>query len=945
MLALATALSLVLAAAPAPAAGATARRAAADVLPYRAAERTLANGLRVVVVPTGIPGLVSLQISIQTGSRNEIEAGRSGFAHLFEHLMFRGTRAYPAERYQEILTRMGAQQNAYTETDRTVYHVTIAREDLPRMLELEADRFLNLDVGADAFRTETRAVLGEYDKNASNPSEKLDEAQRAAAFRVHPYRHTTMGFLADIEDMPNQHEYARLFRARWYRPELATIVIAGDVMADRVLPLVEKAFGGWRRGAPHVEIPREPPPAGPAYAHVPWATPALPWVTIAIRAPAFSPTSREWAAARLLLSLGFGETSDVYRQLVVDEQVVDQLSVDSSPTVDPGLFTVSARLRRAEDALRVRDDLLRVLARARAAPPDPGLLADEIAATRSTFVRSLDSTEAIAEVVARYSVFERSFATANRAYRTLAEVTPADVQRAARTFATDAGLVVTTLSHDPLPAGIEVAPPLDGLAPAAAEGPDVPVVQVATPLPVVTLKLLFQAGSARDPAGKEGLAAIAADLLAGGGSRRMRIEEIRAALHPLSASFDAQVDKELVTLTGTFPREGWERFVEVALPQLTDPGFREEDFRRVKDAHRAALVQDLRESNDEELAKERLQANVYAGTAYGHPPQGTVAGIDATSLEDVRAFVRERYARADVVVGVGGDVPPGLLPAVRRALAALPLGAPPPRTEVRGRRPKGLEVEIVEKDTRGTALSLGHPLDVLRGDPDFVPLLVARTWLGEHRSSTSHLYQRIREVRGLSYGAYAYLEAFPRGMFELVPDPNVARRAQLFELWIRPVTPRNAPMALRIALWELRRLVEDGLDDAQFRQARDYLAKNVLMLAARQDDQVGAALDARWYGTPDYASYVRDRLVTLTREEVNAAVRRHLSPDDLSIVAVTRDARALADALLSDAPSAVSYDVDQPAALLDEDRRIGATKLGIRPGAIRTTPADEVFAR
>jgi len=244
-------------------------------------------------------------------------------------------------------------------------------------------------------------------------------------------------------------------------------------------------------------------------------------VTVAIHGPAFSPDSREWAAARLLLALGFGETSDVYRRLVVDEQVVDQLSVDTSPTVDPGLLTVSARLRRPEDALRVRDELLRVLARARAAPPDAATLAGEIAAARSAFIRSLDSTEAIADAVARFSTFERSFDTANRAYRTLAQVTPADVHRAARTYATDEGLVVTTLSHEALPAGIDAIPALDRLAPAApAQGSEIPVVQVQTPLPVVTLKLLFQAGSARDPAGKEGLAGVAADLLAGGGSRR-----------------------------------------------------------------------------------------------------------------------------------------------------------------------------------------------------------------------------------------------------------------------------------------------------------------------------------------------------------------------------------------------------------------------------------------
>jgi zinc protease len=939
MLALASALSLALLA------GATPPSArSASILPFRSVERTLPNGLRVIVVPTAFPGVVSLQIAIQAGSRNEVEPGRSGFAHLFEHLMFRGTRAWPAEQYQRVLTAMGARQNAYTEEDHTVFHVTATKEDLPRLLELEADRFMNLEVGVDAFRTETRAVLGEYDKSASNPLERLEEAQRGAAFRVHPYRHPTMGLLADVEDMPNQHEYARLFRARWYRPELATVVIAGDVVPEQVLPLVERRFGAWKRGGARPAIPAEPPPAGPAYAHVAWATSTAPWVTVAIRAPAFSPTSREWAAARTLFSLGFGETSETYRRLVVEEQVVDRLTVDTSPNVDPGLFTVSARVRRPEDMVGVRDALLAVLARARVTPPDAALLADELAAARSAFLRSLDSTEAIAEAVTRVAVFERSAGTLERLHRTLAAVTPDDVLRAARAFATDAGIVVTTLSQGPPPPGLEAIPPLASLAPAPREA-DVPVVRVPSPLPVVTLKLLFQAGSARDPAGKEGLAALAADLLAGGGSRRLRIDEIRAALHPLSATLEAQVDRELTVLTGTFPRDGWERFLDVALPQLTDPGFREEDFRRVKEEHRAALLQDLRESNEEELAKERLQADVFAGTPYGHPSLGTVAGLDAITLDDVRTFVRERFVQADVTVGLGGDAPPALLPRLRRALAALPVGKAPAPLRVEGHRTKGLEVEIVQKDTRGTALSLGHPLDVLRGDPDFVPLLVARTWLGEHRSATSRLYQRIREVRGLSYGAYAYLEAFPRGMFQLVPDSNLGRRAQLLEIWIRPVTPRNAPMALRIALHELRSLVDEGLTEEEFQQARAYLAKNVLLLSPRQDDEVGAALDARWFGTPAYATYVRDALARLTREEVNAAMRRHLTPDDLTVVAVTKDAQALADALLSDAPATVAYENDQPAVLLEEDRRIGAMRLGLSPGAVRITPVGEVFAR
>ncbi|MDQ2980508.1 MAG: insulinase family protein, partial [Acidobacteriota bacterium] len=144
-----------------------------DVFPFAAVEKTLANGLKVIVVPTGFPNIVSLQIPVQTGSRNEVEPGKSGFAHFFEHMMFRGTKAYPAEKYQEILTRVGARQNASTSDDFTSYYTTFSKEDLETMLEVEADRFQHLDYSVEGFKTEARAILGEYNKNSANPFQKM----------------------------------------------------------------------------------------------------------------------------------------------------------------------------------------------------------------------------------------------------------------------------------------------------------------------------------------------------------------------------------------------------------------------------------------------------------------------------------------------------------------------------------------------------------------------------------------------------------------------------------------------------------------------------------------------------------------------------------------------------------------------------------------------------
>ena len=130
-------------------------------------------------------------------------------------------------------------------------------------------------------------------------------------------------------------------------------------------------------------------------------------------------------------------------------------------------------------------------------------------------------------------------------------------------------------------------------------------------------------------------------MIADAGSQAMTIDEIKKALFPMAASFDAQVDKEMTTFTARVHRDNWERFAAIALPQLAEPGFREEDFRRLKDQQKNALVEDLRTNNEEELGKERLQALVFAGTPYGHPVLGTVAGIEAITLDDVKDFVRD----------------------------------------------------------------------------------------------------------------------------------------------------------------------------------------------------------------------------------------------------------------------------------------------------------------
>jgi zinc protease len=479
---------------------------------------------------------------------------------------------------------------------------------------------------------------------------------------------------------------------------------------------------------------------------------------------------------------------------------------------------------------------------------------------------------------------------------------------------------------------------------AEASAPKFALLEQATPSPLLRVKLLFTAGSAHDPAGKEGLAQLAAEMIASGGSSTLRIDEINRALFPIAGAFSALVDKEMTTFTAVVHRDNAARFFDIVLPQLLTPGFRDDDFARLKEMQLNELVQDLRASNEEELGKERLQVNLFAGSAYAHPVLGTASGIGATTLDDVRAFVAERYVQANLTLGLSGELPAELRARLLRELSALPEGSAAVPPTIAPPTLERITVEIVEKETRAVAISFGHPTAVTRTHTDFAALWLARSWLGEHRASNGRLFLRLREVRGLNYGNYAYIEAFPRGMYQFFPDANLGRRAQAFEIWVRPVQPQHAVFALKAALFELRSLIERGLSDEEFEATRQYLSKNVFVMTKTQDEQLGYALDSRWYGMGGFVETIRAELATLTRERVNEAIRRHLSGDRLSVVMIAKDAAALCDELLSGSFTAIAYESPKPDDVLAEDQLIGAIQLGLGPADVRITPVDEVFA-
>jgi zinc protease len=286
--------------------------------PWEYDMRDLPNGLRVVTVPTDFPNVVALYIVVRTGSRNEVEPGKTGFAHLFEHMMFRGTKRFPPAKYDQVIKEMGAARNAYTTDDRTVYHTTFSKEDLEKIMEVEADRFQNLSYPEAVFRTESLAVLGEYNKNSQSPTRQLFEVLRDKAFDRHTYKHTTMGFLRDIKNMPNQYQYSLQFFDRWYRPEHTSIIVVGDVTVEEVAGLVDKYWSGWERGSFEAKIPAEPQQQGPRTDHIDWPTPTLPWLAVAFKGAAYSDTETDQVTLDIISFLGFDSSSDLYKKVVLE---------------------------------------------------------------------------------------------------------------------------------------------------------------------------------------------------------------------------------------------------------------------------------------------------------------------------------------------------------------------------------------------------------------------------------------------------------------------------------------------------------------------------------------------------------------------------------------------------------------------------------------------------
>ena len=463
--------------------------------------------------------------------------------------------------------------------------------------------------------------------------------------------------------------------------------------------------------------------------------------------------------------------------------------------------------------------------------------------------------------------------------------------------------------------------------------------------PTITFRIWFKVGSQNDPAGKEGLASLTAAMVSDAGTRQNSYDQILKKLYPMAAAYGASVDKEMTVISGRVHRDHLNAYVSLLSQAIVQPAFTAEDFQRHKTNVINYLDKTLRYSNDEAFGKQVLYDAIFANTAYGHPEVGLPASVQSITLEDVQAFYRTHYTAGNVVIGIGGSFDSSLVRRLTSDLNALPPGAPAQVAKPLPRPPEGIEAILVDKDTRSTAISIGFPINVLRGERDFYALWIANSWLGEHRNSSSHLYNVIREKRGMNYGDYSYIEYYPTAWAYQFPPPNSPRRQQFFEIWIRPVQNEGAHFALRAAIRELQRLIDNGMSAEDFALTRKFLKKYVRHYAPTTDLRLGYKLDDAFYGIPDHLQTAEKMFDELTLDDVNRAVRKHLQTSNMKIAIITKDAQALKQALVSDAASPMTYATPKPPEVLEEDKTIAVYPLKVRPEKVVVVPVDSTFMR
>jgi zinc protease len=440
--------------------------------PYKVHQKILSNGLHIVVIPTPeFKDMVTYATPVFAGSRNETQLGKTGLAHLFEHIMFLHHYGKKPNGYQENIRRMGAHNNAWTNYDMTFYHPTTFSSNLvgpiqrqggaiPGLIEMEADRFKNLKLDQKEFEVQAGAVLGEYRRIFSFPGVKQLEMFSPLAFPNHPYGHTVIGLREDVENMAQAWDAAWEFYHNYYSPNNVAIVVVGDVQPDFIFRQVEKYYSDWKpTNIP--AIPAEKKPDSESYIHVPWDADVAPQLVVAYHTPAMKPGTRESAVTMLLPELLGSRSAPLFQKLRYEKQTVTAFEADGGmilKSTDPHLLVLSSELmldRFKKDKNAYVDDVksdmitgtedLKNFSKQKDAAKKLSVIKSKV---RNDLLGEFDSTGSIADIYSRYYRFDKDPEVFDKLMQAVDALTPADVDAYAKANFIEERRVVSTLWHD-----------------------------------------------------------------------------------------------------------------------------------------------------------------------------------------------------------------------------------------------------------------------------------------------------------------------------------------------------------------------------------------------------------------------------------------------------------------------------------------------------------------
>lgn len=817
-------------------------------------ERTLANGLRVYSMPDANTASVSVQVWYDVGSKDD-PPGRSGFAHLFEHLMFKSTANLPPEGFDRLTEDAGGFNNASTWNDFTNYYEVVPANHLQRVLWGEAERMSSLVIDEANFASERNVVKEELRQSVlSNPYGKLFYLYlNQANFDVHPYGRPGIGSIADLDAATI--EDVRAFHAAYYRPDNAVMVVSGNFDQAQLDKWVDQYFAGIKtpeRSIPRVTV-QEPARTAPKDLTVYEPNVPLPAVALSWRSPDVK--SLNLAAWQVMDSiLSNGQSSRLYKSLVYDQKLAADVGTNFEATEHPGVYALYAILSDGKTA----DEGLAALKAEVAKMRDTLVTEAELEEARNEIVtatlRNRETADGRADEVARSVILQDDPKAADRLLAQVQAVTAADIQRVAQSIMNDASAVTIrylpeslqngapedTIADAPTiqanaiaipaaeiptytlaPEATRVKPPEAGAAVAArlptpqektlANGLRVIVAQKSD-VPLISASLRIGSGSASDPAGLAGLASMTADIATRGTTTRSATQ-IAQEIESLGAGIGAGAGPDATDVSIGGRADKADAMFAILADVVQNPAFAAEELERARQETLDGLMLALGQpSSVGNIAMTRA--------IYGAGPYGSVASptsIGAITQDAMKARHAETWRPDNAVLVIAGAISPedGFALA-ERTLGSWkkPEGAPPaPPAASTG--PETARAIVVDMPQIGQAAVMMGQRGIARTSAEFFPLLVANDVLGGGYSARLNAELRIKS--GLTYGARSTVSArreagsiiaAAQTRNDAVPQVIDMMSAELARLGAQPIPPAELEARKAVLIGGFGRSVE-----------------------------------------------------------------------------------------------------------------------------------------